>query len=391
MLRSEEETNPMKHIILYLSSILLALLCSAHSYSYELLTSRSVVNNQHVWYVHLPGNTEDGHSYIDLFSRATSLWMTTAPQLDLSFIQDEQEVCNGDTSINGINTVSFRSSYCDETQPSFSGYAPYHSTVVSHDDGSYDRYIDEGDIFLVPWPNTYVPRPRTSPETLGTLNHEIGHNLGLAHSVVFASIMNPAGGGRQGISPDDACAIAIVTGYPDRCPIALTPSYATDASHTSAHFAGYASESPKYSIINGVATPIPGFTPREVFRPNEELIVYATVLYDKKHWRKPGAIHILAQLSDGPLYAKQEDGSWTPYLGGEVPVSIKSPNLYLADDFIIVGRDPSTVLYGGQPFHGAQLGLEGQTLLFWIAYSVDDQPGVYIHGGEPIRISWTLD
>ena len=79
MVRSEEETNPMKHIILYLSSILLALLCSAHSYSYELLTSRSVVNNQHVWYVHLPGNTEDGHSYIDLFSRATSLWMTTAP------------------------------------------------------------------------------------------------------------------------------------------------------------------------------------------------------------------------------------------------------------------------------------------------------------------------
>ncbi len=375
----------MKYIILYLSSILLALLCSAHSYSYELLTSRSVVNNQHVWYVHLPGNTEDGHSYIDLFSRATSLWMTTAPQLDLDFIQDEQEVCNGDTSTNNINTVSFRSTTCNGRDKSgFGGFASHQNTAVFYDDGSYEIHIGEGDIFV-------VPRSHTSPVALGILTHEIGHNLGLAHSDVFGSIMYPASSIHfQGIGPDDACAIAIVTGYPEQCPIALTPSYSTDASHTSAHFAGFASKTGYYASINGIS--INGVDIREVFRPNEEIIVYTTVLYDKAHWHKPGAIHLLAQLSDGgPLYAKQTDGSWTPYLGGDVPVTVKDPILYLADDYIIIGRNPSTALNGGQPFQGAQLGLEGQTVLFWVAYSVDEQPGVYIHGGKPIRVSWTLD
>ncbi len=133
------------------------------------------------------------------------------------------------------------------------------------------------------------------------------------------------------------------------------------------------------------------FTQREVFRPDEEIVVYATVLYDKKHWYKPGAIHILAQLTDGPLYAKQEDDSWTPYLGGDVPIAVNDPYLHLANDFIVVGRDPITAYYGAPPFQGDQLGLEGQTLLFWIAYSVDDQPGIYFHGGEPIRVSWTLE
>ncbi len=378
----------MKHTILYLTSLLLTILCSPYSYSYNLLSSHSVVNNQHMWYVYLPGNTQDGHSYIDLFSRATSLWTTTAPQLDLAFANDQQEVCYGDTSINGINTVSFRSSYCDGTTPSLSGFASLNRTVITHDDGSYEIHIDEGDVFI-------VPQPQTSERALRVLTHEIGHNLGLDHSTVYASIMHPTGPNpdhnQKNLSPDDACAISLVTGYPEHCPIALTPSYSTDASHTSAHFAGYASETSMYASTNGVATHIAGLTAREVYRPNEEIVVYATVLYDNQHWHKPGAIHVLAQLSDGPLYAKQTDGSWIPYLGGEVPITIKKPILYLADDFIVIGRDPSTAFYGGQPFQGAQLGLEGQTVLFWVAYSVDEQPGVYIHGGKPIRISWTLD
>ncbi len=40
---------------------------------------------------------------------------------------------------------------------------------------------------------------------------------------------------------------------------------------------------------------------------------------------------------------------------------------------------------------GAMPGLEGQTLAFWIAYTVDDDPELLVYGSEPIRVEWTLE
>lgn len=194
---------------------------------------------------------------------------------------------------------------------------------------------------------------------------------------------------RKRLSPDDICGVAVISGNREYCPVALGEAVASNGAATQAHFSGYASADA-------------GATAREALRPWHEFNVYTTVLIDPAHRYRPGQLHVIAETEDARYFARNADGEWHPWTGGELPAATPPGNLEHAMELIILGRNG---ISRGQPVfdpaHGYQLyrealtgirlGLEGVSLKFWVAYSSEAEPGLLIYGSEPIRVAWTLE
>lgn len=361
---------------------------------YENIDNLPLEDNRLTWHVWVPGESDDGDAWDPLFHESVRHWNAELPYFDLSTVTRNSQDCGTASSRNQVSTVTWRETNCSGgSMAHAAGWAP---TFLGGPPNA--RVIDEGDIFF----NEMFEHADGGVEQMvyddtsfySVALHEIGHNLGLGHGYIDAAIMaygptHAMGRWRKRLSPDDICGVAVISGNREFCPVALGEAVASNGAATQAHFSGYAS-------------PDAGQNALEVLRPWQEFNIYATVLIDPAHRDHTGQLHVVAETEDGKLFARNADGEWHPYSGGDLPAATAPDYLEQAEELVILGRNG---ISRGQPTYdprhgynlyrealtGIRLGLEGVSLKFWVAYSSDAEPGLLVYGSEPIRVAWTLE
>ncbi len=358
---------------------------------FENVDNLALENNRLLWSVWVPGESDDGVAWSPLFHESVRYWDELVPYFSLSAVNRDSRACAGGSSRNGINTVTWRDTNCGGfAMPGSAGWAPTFYSGIGE-----ARAIDEGDIFF----NEMFEHADGGTEQMvfdeisfySVALHEIGHNLGLGHGMFNGATMayGPTHRWHSGLSPDDICGVAVISGHREHCPVALGEAVATDGRETEAHFSGYASADA-------------GATARELLRPWQEFNIYATVLIDPAHRYHSGQLHVAGQTEDGRIFARDAEGAWHLYEGGELPAANTPGILGHAMELVILGRNG--VVRGTPTFDqrhgyrlyrdamtGIRLNLEGVSLKFWVAYSSDLEPGLLIYGNEPIHAAWTWE
>ena len=358
---------------------------------YENIDNLPLEDNRLVWNVWVPGESDDGDAWDPLFHDSVRYWNAELPYFDLSAATRDSGDCSNGSSRNQVNTVTWRETDCGGG--SMERYAGWALTFLAGYGAA--RVIDEGDIYF----NGRFEHADGGVEQMvfdetsfySVALHEIGHNLGLGHGYIDAAVMayGPTHKWRKRLSPDDICGVAVVSGNREYCPVALGEAVAGNGAATQAHFSGYASADA-------------GATAREALRPWQEFNIYTTVLIDPAHRYRPGQLHIVAETEAGDFFARNADGEWHPWSGGELPAATPPGNLEHAMELVILGRNG---IARGQPVYdpahgyslyrealtGIRLGLEGVSLKFWVAYSSEAEPDLLIYGSEPIRVAWTFE
>ena len=363
---------------------------------YEYIDNLPLQDNRLTWHVWVPGESDDGDAWDPLFHESVRHWNAELPYFNLGAVTRNSEDCTprssgSMTARNQVNTVTWRETNCGGG--SMEHAAGWALTFVGGAAGA--RVIEEGDIFF----NERFEHAEGGAEQMvfdetsfyAVALHEIGHNLGLGHGYIDAAVMayGPTHKWRKRLSPDDICGVAVISGKREFCPVALGEAVASNGAATQAHFSGYASADA-------------GATARETLRPWQEFNIYATVLIDPEHRYRPGQLHVVAETEDGQYFARNAEGEWHPYTGGEIPAATPPGDLEHAMELIILGRNG---ISRGQPTYdprhgynlyrealtGIRLDLEGVSLKFWLAYSSAAEPGLLIYGSEPIRVAWTLE
>ncbi|MDE0480663.1 MAG: matrixin family metalloprotease [Gammaproteobacteria bacterium] len=361
---------------------------------YENIDNLPLEDNRLAWHVWVPGESDDGDAWDPLFHDSVRYWNAEIPWFNLSATTLNNEDCTNGSSRNQVNTATWRETNCGGG--SMLHAAGWAQTFLS---GFGDaRVIDEGDVYF----NETFEHAEGGAEQMvfdetsfySVALHEIGHNLGLGHGYIDAAIMaygptHSSGRWRMRLSPDDICGVAVISGNREYCPVALGEAVTSNGATTQAHFSGYASADA-------------GATAREALRPWQEFNIYTTVLIDPAHRYRPGKLHVIAETESGEYFARNADGEWHPWTGGELPAATPPGNLEHAMELVILGRNG---ISRGQPtfdtrhgyslyreaLTGIRLGLEGVRLKFWVAYSSEVDPDLLIYGSEPIRVAWTLE
>ncbi len=370
------------------------------SSAYEVLAPKGVRDNELTWYVHLPGQLNSGESFFNLFRHASQSWMDVADFLNLVSISEERPFCSDDpgtsfeelSSSNLVSTVSFRKfARCD-----VGWFDPLIAITLAI---SSSGQIKEADIAF----NSNRNWESAGGLFLDAATHEVGHAIGLGHSSVPGAVMYEYSDGMTfDLTPDDLCGLMVINDRREECTIGLGQPVTTESDTSEAHFSGYAS-------TDG------GISRKHVFRPNEHVHIYATALRAPEHWTEAGSLHVVAQVGNAPieesiLFVLDENSEWVRIGEGSLPASARyepwrdNCGLLLPDsppcapgttigDTSVESRDIA-ILGAGSSYPmvtGAMLGLEGQALAFWIAYTIDDDPELLVYGSEPIRVEWTLE
>lgn len=359
---------------------------------YEDIDNLPLKDNRLTWHVWVPGASDDGDRWDPLFHDSVSYWNSQLPFFTLSATTRDAGDCSSwGNSENQVSTVTWRKDTCYGL--SMDDAAGWAQTYLGHPAG--EQVISEGDIFFNDAYRRDFGREgqMVYDETsfYSVALHEIGHNLGLGHGTFDGAVMayGPTHRWHKRLSPDEICGVAVISGNRRHCPIGLGEAVTRSGATTEAHFSGFASADA-------------GSSAREALRPWQEFNIYATVLIDSSHRYRPGQLHVIAETEQGQFFARDAEGDWHAYTGGELPAATPPGVLGHVMELIILGRNGIT---RGEPtfdpkhgyrlyreaLTGYRLGLEGVKLKFWVAYSSDSAPGELIYGNEPINVEWTLE
>ena len=194
--------------------------------------------------------------------------------------------------------------------------------------------------------------------------HELGHVLGLGHSV-FPRSMLSAGSDRardtDTLSPDDICGVNIANGRLDGCSLLLqSPSTMTGKSTT--------------AVFVGGASRDRGATYETVFQSNESIDVMATVVVEDQHFEQQGRLHTVVELSDGTILMATDDGfaPWDGTVQALKTTAVRSLSganeLYILKDFNLAANLISNI-----------------SVAIYVGYSLDSEPGEVYFSGAPIQ------
>ena len=411
-------------------ALFITVLTAQPSYPFALIYPQSLPENYAIWYVHLPGDSPAGVTWIDLLTHVLEEWEAELPHLTLEFVEDES-AGGCPTHQDARSTIAFGfGGHCGYPDPQFApGIASTSGQWTQHQDGTVTYHITDTDILLFEsamksnfFTGEGFSERIQSISAVTATAHEVGHGLGLGHSDVMASLMGgiglqsswyvPIGASRLDQynrllqfrlpSVDDICGVAVISGRRDLCTIGLGPGLA--------HTPGALELETTDTFIAGYASADAGHSQKSIFDPDEWVDVYATITLPYEHWlefARPlgyeltprGAVHVFAQLEgEATLYARDESGSWNQWVEGEeYPIAQLIPDQVnafrwkhqrFAQEIHILGNN---TLSNRPPVTGAGLGLQGRTVLFWIGYTMDEEPDRLIYSPNPIRLEWASE
>lgn len=426
----------MRKLILFL----LLFLVPASAPAFELLYPVTIKDKTWRYVVILPGTTIEGTPYMDLFDYSVQEWNHRVG-MTLSWESGQQGEDPCARSFNSVSMIEV--DVCFDYDFPYAAAAGTFANILDFtwSDGGW-RNRGEAGLTTEPYPSIIraniflatrngVPQSNLEFSASSTLTHEIGHNLGLAHSTITNSLMSLSGSepfnhdnfnGLPTLDHDSLCGVFFLNDEHERCST-FRPAATTDGSRTWAEFHSYASG-------NG------GHAEQSIFNPAEELDAYGTIVISPPDWEKPGSIHVVAMYADGSLAFRLENSEWSfEWTGGRLPISYRHEALDYAHDFQIAGLNflesrlererrelglsslfeiiahfeipiegisfTDTTAAWDYVWHylrsqdpnyasGEKWGFgDGDSIAFYIAYSTDEAPEVYHYSAEPLIITWS--
>ncbi|MBL4761665.1 MAG: matrixin family metalloprotease [Gammaproteobacteria bacterium] len=320
----------------------------------------------------IPDLSNDGLPLNQGFADAAFMWSMKSP-VTVNVTNDYNNPCDGTpipgSSVvdDGINSIDMIPDICGVKL--FANalavgliIAPNgkisNSDIVFSDEFTWGIY--DGPIKFIPSTDPDNPFLRIDDFRRTSL-HEIGHSLGLNHSIFQSSIMSMQSSDIFTLSPDDICGISIFYEEPESCTILLGQGVTASGASTTATFSGGSSSDE-------------GQTYKSNFMASEEIDVMVTVVVDESDAGHSGNIHVIAVLPDGSLMGMNQAGGFESF-GNSLPSAVFKT---LA---------PANELFILKDFTPADFDVSGLSVSFFVGYSLSGSPSDIHYGSEPITLA----
>lgn len=355
------------------ASLLISVSGPAQAFTF-LMGHKAPVEGGHIEFsVNIPGVAESGISWNSAFQVAANQWSMTTP-VTVSVTNQTASPCQ---SFNGISGAGFSDTLCGEIGKAYisQGASALASTHVLDGGG-----IGEVDIVFnssLMW-NVYdgITRVVEKPSLDGQIRreavldfrrtslHEIGHGLGLGHSMFPGSALTNAAKqifDRDKLTADDICGVSIANGRPDMCPLILTNSVTMTGKTTSALFVAGASSDRGRTFTNTLSH-------------LDTLDLMATVVVEDEHYGLPGRVLTVIELSDGSALMKTDNG-FAPWDGSVQALRSTS----------VITLSGANEIYILEDFNLEQNGIRDVGVAVYIGYSLDAEPDEVYYSGAPLQ------
>lgn len=364
--------NP-KHItsIIVLASLLIS--SGASAFTFLVGLKSRVEGGEATFHVDIPGVSPSGVRWNDAFRQAADAWSAVSP-VTIDIVPQAVTPCEEATS--HLPAVGF-SSTCylfDESRSkaavayAIPTLAPnsfniINGQIVYRGSMSWDVYDGLERATTTYDPVTGAPKYNRIGEFGRTTLHEIGHTLGLGHSVFPGSSLSEAGAASrsQVLNSDDICGVAIANDRPDMCPLLLSNPVTVSGKSTSAHFVAGASKDKGKSFTHEFAW-------------FDTVDLMATVVVEDAHYGLPGRLLTIIELSDGTMLMKigndflNWDGSVEALRAAPLVTLSGANEMYILENFNLRHNQVSNV-----------------GVAVFVGYSLDSEPNEIYYSGSPLQ------
>lgn len=321
------------------------------------------------FYVNLPGYSSNGNG-IPLavgFERALNEWDSHTTVL-ISMSLEEKDSCDLDDTFSAVSFVDPPRCGTFIIGGRQRAFAIIQSSPNDPYDGVNSTTYSSDISFIKDYPWNVKSGTILSENPFGlddslviSARHELGHALGLDHSIFYRSVMGK--GNYQGLSEDDICGVNILYDNPESCSLLL--SIAT------------LSGEPTTALFTGGASADRGYTYKTLFTATESISIFATIVAEDQHVKTQGQTYIVIQRDDGSFLAKDNTGSFVSWDGSlETLPAYEEKILQPANEVIVIDQ-----------FVPASIGVSNQSLKIFTAYTTATNPDELYYSSEPIVIT----